>query len=175
LAGIPGGTVGNLAKSQKFVQFLLGQKRSYIAPPQCEVLGYGVERRDIHTGLVEKRKGLGNKSKKGGNKNKRFHFIKQSTLKMFLHSAPRDRGTEWDEIQRRLGNKAQLEEDEDADDGEIDYGHSIKSKSEKLKEQLREKNASYEEVKEHEDDIDDDDFFEEYRCQPPPPTIFYCW
>ncbi len=84
---------------------------------------------------------------------------------MYLQSAGRDRGTEWDEIQRRMGNKPQLEEGDEDDSEEIDYGRALKSKSEKLKEDLVASNASYEEVKEHEDELlDDDDFLEAYRC-----------
>merc|ERR1711941_33795 len=84
--------------------------------------------------------------------------------RMYLQSAGRDRGTEWDEIQRRMGNKPQLEEGDEDDSEEIDYGRALKSKSEKLKEDLVASNASYEEVKEHEDELlDDDDFLEAYR------------
>lgn len=87
---------------------------------------------------------------------------------MYLQrAAPPDRGTEWDEIQRKLGNLPELEEEER--DEEIDYSRKLMSKSEKLKDDLRQKDASYEEVREHVDDIDDDDFFEEYRYGAVPP------
>jgi hypothetical protein len=86
---------------------------------------------------------------------------------MYLQGAGRDRGTEWDEIQRGMGNKPQLEDDDDAGE-EIDYGRALKSRSEKLKEDLVARDASYDEVKEHEDELpDEDDFLEQYRYAPP--------
>ncbi|KAL6053727.1 Phosducin-like protein 3 [Balamuthia mandrillaris] len=72
-------------------------------------------------------------------------------------------GTEWDDIQRRLGNRPALEESESEED-EPDVAGTFKRKEQVLRERL-EATEDKGEIDELEELMDDDKFFQEYRAK----------
>jgi len=71
----------------------------------------------------------------------------------------RNIGTEWDAIQRRIGNLPALEEESDSDE---DRDYTEKSKSEEFREKVRD-TKDLSKLEDDAGDDDDESFFEKYR------------